>query len=463
MDADGDSEGSNGGWEDVNDSGDASEAETGEDEAEVSEGQPDNEAAESEQDDDESHTLYKAAHTDNRHIRHAMDNHASYAQENRVDPSLFAAIDGEYETEGPLIVRVKPDQDSFRCKGEVAGETLRSVLLPDSEAEAALVCLTLYQPSDSCRHLSNVMGYSENSGAGDSTGYELRISYPIVVFMSISMYNVIELNVLILATFKKRKGLYFWSFLAATNGIAPHSIGFLLKNILLWDNFMLYITLIAVGWVMMVTGQSLVLYSRLHLILWNEFYRRLVLAMIVTNAIILHVPIIILMYGSNSSHSNPWVHPYMVYEKIQTAYKALVYSIKLKLEFNILNRLLEMSHGNNTSGSLSQGPGTGIATAIEMNTFNGDESGGNITHRAYAHGGEHGGTKRGKVGKRGPDNRIMRSTEIVVHCVERGEDDSESMERKSTGTRESHPRTMEGMGGLSKSSSQVNLATRGFW
>ncbi|KAL6405984.1 hypothetical protein AUP68_10540 [Ilyonectria robusta] len=373
------------------------------------------------------------------------------------------------------------------------------------------------------------MGYSENSGAGDSAGHEIRISNPIVIFMSISMYNVIELNVLILATFKKRKSLYFWSFLAATNGIAPHSIGFLLKNILLSDNFILYITLIAVGWVLMVTGQSLVLYSRLHLILWNQFYRRLVLAMIVTNAIILHVPIIILMYGSNSSHSNPWVHPYMVYEKIQvtifflqeliistiyiktcfsffdiqvtlhgngvrrmrkhlllvnviiilldipilileytdfydfqTAYKALVYSVKLKLEFNILNRLLEMSHANNTSGSLSQGPRTDTATAIEMNTFNGDESGGNITRRAYAHGGEHGDAKRGKVRKWSPDNRIMRSTEIVVHCVERGEDDSESVERKSMGMRESHFRSMEGMGGLSKSSSEVNLATRGF-
>ncbi|KAH7142652.1 hypothetical protein B0J13DRAFT_526107 [Dactylonectria estremocensis] len=358
------------------------------------------------------------------------------------------------------------------------------------------------------------MGYSENSGAGNSAGSEFRISKPIIVFISISMYNVIELNILILTTFKKRNSLYFWSFLVATNGIVPHAIGFLLKNVLFSDNFMLFITLISVGWVMMVTGQSLVLYSRLHLILWNRFYRRLVLAMIITNALILHVPIIILMYGSNSSHTNPFVHPYAVYEKIQvtifflqeviistiyiktcfsffdtqvalhgnsvrrmckhllvvnviiifldipilvleytdlydfqTAYKALVYSVKLKLEFNILNRLVEMSHGNNTSGSHSQGPGTRTATAIEMNTFNGDESGGNITHRAYAHGGEHGGAKRGKMGKRSLDNGIMRSTEITVHCVEQREEDSESMEQKSMRTRESHFRTMEGMGG----------------
>ncbi|KAH6867589.1 hypothetical protein B0T10DRAFT_553980 [Thelonectria olida] len=373
------------------------------------------------------------------------------------------------------------------------------------------------------------MGYSENTGAGDLADSQPRISIPIIVFMGIGLYNVIELNVLILATFKSRKSLYFWSFLAATNGITPHTIGFLLKNILYSDNFILYITLIAVGWVMMVTGQSLVLYSRLHLIFWNRFYLRLILAMIVTNAIILHLPIIILMYGSNSSPSNSWVYPYMVYEKIQvtmfclqeviisavyikacssflriqdtllrdgvrrmrkhlllvnviiilldipilileyadfydfqTAYKALVYSVKLKLEFNILNRLVEITYGNNPSGSRSQGPGTDTATAIHMNTFNGDESGGHATHRAYVHGGEHGDANRGKVGKRSPDNGIMRSTEIIVHCVERGEDDSESTGRKSMTTGESLYSTMNDNGGPSKSSSEVHLATRGF-
>ncbi|RMI97526.1 hypothetical protein CDV36_016214 [Fusarium kuroshium] len=102
-------------------------------------------------------------------------------------------------------------------------------------------------------------------------------------------------------TFERRKSLYFWSFLAATNGIAPHAIRSLLKNILYSDDFILYVTLISVGWVMMVTGQSLVL------------------TMIVTtgNAVILHILIIVLVYGSNSSPSNPWAHPYMIYEKIQ--------------------------------------------------------------------------------------------------------------------------------------------------
>ncbi|RGP81629.1 integral membrane [Fusarium longipes] len=252
------------------------------------------------------------------------------------------------------------------------------------------------------------MGYS-----GREDRHEASYLLPIAVCMGISLYNVLELNLAIFTTFKTRKSLYFWSFFAATNGIAPHTIGFLLKNLVLSDNFILYISLISVGWVLMVTGQSLVLYSRLHLICWNQFHLKFVLAMIITNAAIMHLPIIILMYGANSSDSNPWVHPYQIYEKIQvtvfflqeliisalyikacssffgtegllhrkgvrkmrrhlllvniiiilldipilvlefadyydfqTAYKAIVYSIKLKLEFDLLNRLVEVAKGD---------------------------------------------------------------------------------------------------------------------
>ncbi len=159
------------------------------------------------------------------------------------------------------------------------------------------------------------MGYSGNDGSGSDVS--ASISPAMIAFLAISFYNVIELNVIIFSSFKRRQGLYFWAFLAATNGIAPHSIGFMLKNLLGSHTFILYITLVSVGWVPMVTGQSLVLYSRLHLIFRNQLGLRLVLAMIITNAIVLHIPIIILMYGSNASAVNTWTHPYEIYEKVQ--------------------------------------------------------------------------------------------------------------------------------------------------
>merc|ERR1711977_299378 len=58
-------------------------------------------------------------------------------------------------------------------------------------------------------------------------------SLPILItmcaFLALSFYNMLELIVIILTTFKSRCGLYFWSFIAATAGILPYGIGFLLK------------------------------------------------------------------------------------------------------------------------------------------------------------------------------------------------------------------------------------------
>jgi hypothetical protein len=137
----------------------------------------------------------------------------------------------------------------------------------------------------------------------------------------------------------------------------------------------------------------------------------MVLAMIIFNACVLHIPIIILMYGSNASPVNSWTPVYQIYERVQvtifclqeliisgiyiktcysffdaensiygnavrkmrrhllvvnvfiilldipilileytdnynlqTVYKALVYSLKLKMEFRILNELMDMTH-----------------------------------------------------------------------------------------------------------------------
>ncbi|KAH7357386.1 hypothetical protein BKA66DRAFT_387690, partial [Pyrenochaeta sp. MPI-SDFR-AT-0127] len=228
-----------------------------------------------------------------------------------------------------------------------------------------------------------------------------------MVFITIAIYNVGELTVTIFLTFKQRHGLYFYSLLVATWGIVPYTLGFFFKFYDIPMPPMLYLTLIAVGWPMMVTGQSVVLYSRLHLIYRTTADKgRWVLYMIIINAIICHIPTSTLTYGSNSSNPAPFIKPYMIYEKVQVTiffiqeviisglyvhktfqilrseggirgrnarrvmnhlifvnivvilldvtlisleyaeyynvqvvYKAAVYSIKLKMEFAILNRL----------------------------------------------------------------------------------------------------------------------------
>lgn len=175
----------------------------------------------------------------------------------------------------------------------------------------------------------------------------------------------------------------------------------------------------------MITGQSMVLYSRLYLVNRNTNRSMTwVLIMIITNAIVCHVPVIVMAWGSVSPNPAPYLRGYKILERfqmtmfflqeviissiylyrttkllgskgnirglsarkvlkhlsliniliialdisliaiqfaghydIQVTYKAAVYSIKLKLEFSILNQLLELFTGrkendsNNASGS----------------------------------------------------------------------------------------------------------------
>ncbi|KAJ5787018.1 hypothetical protein N7457_002008 [Penicillium paradoxum] len=141
----------------------------------------------------------------------------------------------------------------------------------------------------------------------------------LVTFIALSCYNVVELLVLVPATFRRWRGLYFWSLLATgCLGVVPYSIGFLMK-FFTRANSVLSVTVLTIGWWTMVTGQSVVLYSRLHLVLRDEGVLRRVLQLIVANVLILHVPTTILTYGANIVRTGDvaWVNGYNVMEKIQ--------------------------------------------------------------------------------------------------------------------------------------------------
>lgn len=248
-----------------------------------------------------------------------------------------------------------------------------------------------------------------DGGYGKDPTIPEAITIIIATLLAVSFYNVIELNVLIFTTFKRIKTLYPWSLLISTWGIATWSLGFLLKNFRLTRGAVLYSVLIATGWCAMVTGQSLVLYSRLHFVLSNRKVSRAILCMIIFNAIFMHIPTIVMGIGANSDNPKLWLKLYPIYEKInvtvfflqefiisityvictvrwlkgdvavfrkqtrmlrylalinclvisldiailgleyaglydiQTAYKGMAYSIKLKLEFRVLNDLIKFT------------------------------------------------------------------------------------------------------------------------
>ncbi|KAI4216124.1 MAG: hypothetical protein LQ351_001624 [Letrouitia transgressa] len=247
-----------------------------------------------------------------------------------------------------------------------------------------------------------------------STGQAISFSRPvwmsIAAFTGVAWYNAMELNIQVFLTFKRHRGLYFWSLLISSYGCILHALGFLLKFFQVTTNNYLSVTIITIGWYGMVTGQAVVLYSRLHLVVREQKVLRGILAMIIVDAICFHIPTTVLTYGSNSPDYKRYLNSFNVVERLQmTAFciqefiisgvyvystirllrpvyhgrtrkvmmqliwinsiiiamdvvllgmeyssfyeieatlKAMVYSIKLKLEFAVLNQLMTLANSS---------------------------------------------------------------------------------------------------------------------
>lgn len=293
------------------------------------------------------------------------------------------------------------------------------------------------------------MSQEQSHGLSGAVSVSVPVFMTMVAFSTIALYNVLELNVIIFATFKRRKGLYFWSFIVATWGIAPHTVGFIVKFYGLTSAWWASLVLISPGWFLMVTGQSLVLYSRLNLVVANETRLRWVLYMIIFDTIILGIPIMILAFLDNRPNApisiinafstfdkiqvgiftvqEATISGLYIYEtvrllgsggeinkrnplrkllahlavvnilvlvfdatllgteysgnyNIQATYKPAIYSIKLKIEFSVLNRLvrivknkeLAFSNPSHSSGSHPLSSFTNTVSFAAHNGFVGD-------------------------------------------------------------------------------------------
>ncbi|EMC96996.1 hypothetical protein BAUCODRAFT_69323 [Baudoinia panamericana UAMH 10762] len=248
-------------------------------------------------------------------------------------------------------------------------------------------------------------------------------SVTVTIACALALYNVLELILLILTTFRRFGGLYFWSLIVATCGILLYTIGVLI----LYFQFSAQLTGLAIrvlGWPAMVTGQSLVLYSRLGTVLGRGYdnLKRAVKWVIIVDAVVHHSGTIILTFGAYyASPSHAWIHAYNTQHKVQRTFfcvqecllsalyiwraidilrsslvlaekrsqvhlvmfqlivislviealdvyllvdeytalqaikqavKAMVYSIKLKLEFATLNKLIDVTESRSTVGRI---------------------------------------------------------------------------------------------------------------
>jgi len=137
------------------------------------------------------------------------------------------------------------------------------------------------------------------------------------------LYNGLELILLILSTFHRYRGLYFWSLLLSTVlGILPDTIGALM-DFFRFGPVWLSVTLSNLGWCFMVPGQSFVLYSRLHLVSDHFTALRYLRYLLIIATITLVIPCWTLYAGATYIPNEPWTKGFNIVEKLQVTWFCL--------------------------------------------------------------------------------------------------------------------------------------------
>ncbi|KAI6855853.1 hypothetical protein KC343_g11415 [Hortaea werneckii] len=141
----------------------------------------------------------------------------------------------------------------------------------------------------------------------------------VVVCCTLALNSAVMLMLLIFTTFRKFHGLYFWALVTASSAIIPYQIGFMIEYFQLTSQLAgLIIT--TWGWPAMVTGQSLVLYSRLGIVLGKGQARllRAVKWMVIVDGVVFHVSTTVVVFGAYYVPlGNHWMDAYRYIEKIQ--------------------------------------------------------------------------------------------------------------------------------------------------
>ncbi|KAI9716782.1 MAG: hypothetical protein M1812_005122 [Candelaria pacifica] len=150
----------------------------------------------------------------------------------------------------------------------------------------------------------------------------------ITAFTTVTLWMVIEIHIQMWAIFKRRSGLYFWSLLATAWGVVGHTVGFLIKDFAPGCPFVVYGIIIQLGWWGMILGFSLVLYSRLHLVIRNRRIQQAVLIMIIVVYLGIQWPTTIIFFGYISpKYSKAWAKTDEAMEKVQVVVVSIAETI----------------------------------------------------------------------------------------------------------------------------------------
>ncbi|KAI8284971.1 hypothetical protein K4K60_001562 [Colletotrichum sp. SAR11_57] len=139
-----------------------------------------------------------------------------------------------------------------------------------------------------------------------------------IAFAATAYYNTIETFFSIFTTFKRRRGRYFWSMIVSNTGININVIAFVLRYFGYYHGAIVASSfIIPIAWYSMVTGQAIVLWSRLHLVVHSQRKIRMILVMIIFNAVTMHVPETVIFFLANFEHPAKWSMPFKIYEKVE--------------------------------------------------------------------------------------------------------------------------------------------------
>ncbi|OOF90271.1 hypothetical protein ASPCADRAFT_157087, partial [Aspergillus carbonarius ITEM 5010] len=140
--------------------------------------------------------------------------------------------------------------------------------------------------------------------------------YTVVAFVSISAFSALGLVYLIFDFFKRRRGLYFWSLLVTSLGTIIACVFCIL--FIFGDANTLVASAVGVvfSYTTISVGNSLVLYSRVHLVTGGR-KPRWILYMIIGSVLLLQFPHLIAVPAAAATHgSGHWVQAVTILEKI---------------------------------------------------------------------------------------------------------------------------------------------------
>ncbi len=111
-------------------------------------------------------------------------------------------------------------------------------------------------------------------------------------FLGVALYLCVELNIRLFFRATGRS-LYFWSCLLCSWGLIVHGMAIVTANFNIWTAYAA-IVVIELAWLTYVVAQSLVLYSRLNLVLRKKQNGRYILYMIIVNSVIFGLGTVVL-------------------------------------------------------------------------------------------------------------------------------------------------------------------------